>query len=220
MRHGFRRVTGLAEQLGQQRVGLRYVWKRIDRGARRRESLIEGVGSFQSARLGYRGPERPGGSRGGAERGNRFDALPPRMIKFAETELGCGKIRLQPYRRPIARDRLVLLALTIENVSEAIVRGRDAEVETQRGGERVGRLFQPAGGEHGDAQLMVGGRCLGIELDRPLEQGDGRRKASLTRQTRALAGQPLGFVRARGRRRRRFRRARGGSLDVRASREN
>ena len=78
-----------------------------------------------------------------------------RQIEHAEAHLGGDEIRLERDRRLIARHRLALLAHTVEDVGEIVVRAREAGVEAESDGEWLNRLFQKPCGRHRDAEVMV-----------------------------------------------------------------
>ncbi len=88
-----------------------------------------------------------------------------------------------------------LLAKSVENIAETIVRGRDAGVEAKGGAERPGRLFDPPDRQQGKAKVVVRRGDGRIEPDRSLQQGDRLIEASRMDQSRAVAGKPNGFVR-------------------------
>ena len=156
MRRGFRRKTGLAEKLAEERMGFRVLRMRLDRSARRGKSFVEGARGLQGARFGDPGHSRPRSSRGrGAECGRGLgvraasDRASPSRI-WAATRSGFSATAAS-----IARHRLALLAQAVEDIGEIVVRARKAGVEAESGGEWLDRLFQTPCGHHRDAEVMV-----------------------------------------------------------------
>ena len=137
-------------------MGFRIFRIRLDRGARRGKSFVESARGLQRARFGDPGHPRPRSSRGrGAECRFGLGVAGLRQIEHAEAHLGDDEIWLQRDRRVIARHRPALLAHTVEDVGEIVVRAREAGVEAESGGERLNRLFQKPCGRHRDAEVMV-----------------------------------------------------------------
>jgi hypothetical protein len=155
-RGGLRRKAGLTEESGKVRVGVRIVRMRLNDGAHRAESLVERASGFQGARLGDPSRHCPRRCfRRGPEGCRRLGAQLARQVECAKPQLDVDEIRLQRDRRLIARHRLVDLALALEDIAEVAVSRRQAGVQTESGGECIGRLFWPPRGHQGHAEVMA-----------------------------------------------------------------
>jgi hypothetical protein len=195
--HGrLRGLAGFAQQLAERHVGFRVLRELFDNDAPRGERLIERAEDVHRPDLGEAGGHGPGSQcRRGAEGLRRFDPPALRLVQSAKPHMGRGQIRFERDRGSIVRDRLLLLAEAVKNLSQMEMRVREAGIEANSGGERLDRLFHPPRGQESEAEKMAPRGGSRIEFDRAFEQGDRLSRASLVHQARAFRGMATGLAR-------------------------